>query len=420
MCSYRSPWRSLVQCALRAAFIALIGGGVSALSAQTPAPQPEAFRPAIAAPLQAAEALIRAGKFADALARIREAEAVADRTPKENIAIDRMRGVAASGAGDIPTAIRSFEAVVVAGQLTPTDLGRMVEVLAQLNFKVKDYPKAATWAARYLKDAGPNADLRWLRIRALYLADDFAGAAGELRAVVEADAKSGAAPQLERVQLLASSYVKLRDDAGYVYALEKLLAYYPNAEYWSEAIGRVQAKPGFAGHLTLDLLRLRQATGTLGGTADYAAFAQLAMSAGLPAEAMRVSDLGFAAGALGVGPDAEHHKKLRDMAARQVAEDEKQLPQSARSAIASKDGTALVNVGFAYVSGKQYDQGIALMEQGMAKGGVGRPEDARLHLGIAYLAAGQKAQAIRTFREVGGTDGTADLAHLWLIHAQRP
>jgi hypothetical protein len=51
---------------------------------------------------------------------------------------------------------------------------------------------------------------------------------------------------------------------------------------------------------------------------------------------------------------------------------------------------------------------------------LSRPDEAKLHLGIAYLAAGQKGKAIAAFRDVGGTDGTADLARLWSIHAQRP
>ena len=37
-----------------------------------------------------------------------------------------------------------------------------------------------------------------------------------------------------------------------------------------------------------------------------------------------------------------------------------------------------------------------------------------------YLAAGQKPKAVQAFKEVGGTDGPADLARLWLIVAQRP
>jgi len=407
--------------ALRAVLAAVLAGtAVSAPFAQTGTAPPIVLRPEIATPLQAAQELVRASKFDEALARIREADAVADRTPGEILAIDRMRGVAASGAGDIPTATRSFEAVVAAGGLEPADRARLTQALALLYFQGKDYPKAATWAARYLQENGTHADMRWLLIRAQYLADDWASAARELRADVDAGVKSGAAPPSDRLQLLASCYTKLGDNAGYVYALEALLAFHPKKEYWADAIRRVEAKPGFADRLTLDALRLRQATGLLGAGADYSVMAELALAAGLPAEAKRIADQGFASGALGTGADADKQKRLRDTAAKQVAEDQKQLPQSVKAATAAPDGTALVNVGFVYVSDGQFDQGIALMEQGMQKGGLRRPDEAKLHLAIAYLAAGQKAKAIAAFRDVGGTDGTADLARLWSIHAQRP
>lgn len=415
----------LPRCRLRAilarvAVLAVIGGGFGTAFAQTPpAQQPEAFRPEIATPLQAAEALIREKKYDEALARIRQTDAVPDRTPAENVAIERMRAIAATGAGDVPTATRSFEAVIASGQLTPADQAKMVQVVAQLYFQGKDYPKAATWAARSLKESGPNADMSWLMVRAQYLADDCANASRELRSMVDAEAKT-AAPNQERLAMLATCYTKLNDNAGYAYALDKLLAYYPTKELWADAIRRVESRPGFSDRLRLDVLRLRRATGTFSGTPAYAAMTQLAMAAALPAEAKKVSDEGFASGALGTGADAEAQKRLRDAAAKQVVDDEKQLPQSAKAAGAAKDGVALVNVGFAYVSAGQFDTGLALMEQGIAKGGLRQPEDAKLHLGIAYLAAGQKAKAIQAFKEVGGTDGTADLARLWLTHAQRP
>jgi len=398
----------------------LAGAAMSAPFAQTGSVPLIVLRPEIATPLQAAQELVRAGKFDEARARIREAEAVPDRTPGEMLAIDRMRGVAASGAGDIPTATRSFEAVVAAGGIDPADRARLTQALALLYFQSKDYAKAATWAARYLQENGTHADMRWLLIRAQYLADDWASAARELRVDVDGGLKSGVAPPLERVQLLANSYTKLGDNAGYVHALEALLAFYPKKEYWADAIRRVETKPGFADRLALDALRLRLATGVLSAGADYAAMAELALAAALPAEAKRVADQGFASGALGTGADADRQQRVRDTAAKQVAEDQRQLPQSVRAAAAAPDGTALVNVGFAYVSDGQFDQGIALMEQGMQKGGLSRPDEAKLHLAIAYLAAGQKGKAIAAFRDVGGTDGTADLARLWSIHAQRP
>ena len=219
---------------------------------------------------------------------------------------------------------------------------------------------------------------------------------------------------------LASCYVKLKDDAGYVSALEKLLAYYPSKDYWADAIRRVEARPGFSDRLRLDALRLRHATGTLNGTAQYTAMMQLALNAGFPAEAKRIADLGFSSGQLGTGADVVLQTRLRDTATKQAAEDEKLLAQNAASAGTAKDGTALVNIGYAFVTSGQFDKGLALMEQGMQKGGIARLDDAKLHLAIAYLAAGQKAKATAMFKDVQGADGGADLAHLWLIQAQRP
>jgi len=72
-----------------------------------------------------------------------------------------------------------------------------------------------------------------------------------------------------------------------------------------------------------------------------------------------------------------------------------------------------VRIGMAYTGLGQYDKGIALIQQGIAKGGHKHVDDARLHLGIAYVRAGNRAKANEAFRSVKGTDGAADLARLW-------
>ena len=84
-----------------------------------------------------------------------------------------------------------------------------------------------------------------------------------------------------------------------------------------------------------------------------------------------------------------------------------------------KDGNLMVQLGYAQVSAGQADAGLKLIEQGIAKDKLKRPEDAKLHLGIAQLLAGKKAKAQQTLRSVGGTDGTADLARLWIIQSNQ-
>ena len=67
----------------------------------------------------------------------------------------------------------------------------------------------------------------------------------------------------------------------------------------------------------------------------------------------------------------------------------------------------------------QKAKGLQLMQQGISKGGLKRPEDAKLHLGIAQLTAGENAKAQATLKTVSGNDGTSDLARLWALYARR-
>jgi hypothetical protein len=377
----------------------------------------DTVRPEVGKPLQAAQELIRTKQYKEALAKVHEAEAVPNRTAFENYMIDRMRGSAAAGAGDDATAIAAFEASINSGRLPPAEQLKFIQVVASLYYRQKDYAKTASWGARYIKEGGTDAQMQELLIQAHYLGNDFAAAARGLRDEIEADEKAGRTPPEDRLQFLASCYLKMNDAAGYSSVLEKLVADYPKKQYWADVISRLLRKPGFSERLELDLLRLEFASGNLTSAGDYMALTQLALQAGYPAEAKKVIDQGFAAGVLGKGNDAERHKRLLDLATRQAADDQKTLGQGDTEAAGAKTGDALLNTGYNYVVNGKFDKGLAMMEQGLHKGGLKRPEDAKLHLGIAYAMAGQKARAVQIFHSVQGNDGTGDLARLWAIYA---
>ena len=163
-------------------------------------------------------------------------------------------------------------------------------------------------------------------------------------------------------------------------------------------------------------MRLKLASGTLSKTEDFMEMAQLALQAGYPAEAKKIVEHGFASGALGTGAEADRHKRLRDLALKQDAESSAGIAARAAEAATAKDGNALVQVGYVYVTMGEVDKGIALIEQGIAKGGLKRPEDAKLRLGMAQLQSGKgKAKAPQTLRSVQGADGSADIARLWIL-----
>ncbi|MEW5882536.1 MAG: tetratricopeptide repeat protein [Pseudomonadota bacterium] len=411
----RAALRASILTAAVAAAFGLETDTAGGLGWATAFAQTEQVRAEIGKPLQAARDLIKAQKFKEALAKLREAEAVPNRTAYENFVLEQMRASAASQAGDYEQAIKSFQALIASGRLPEAEQGRYAANVAGLYYRAKDYGNAANWAARALKANPGDQATRTLMIQSYYLAGDYAAASREALADIQAAERAGQTPPEDKLQLLANVAARNGGDKNaYIAALERLVAYYPKREYWADLLRRIESKPGFASRLTLDVLRLKLATKTMNGAADYFEMAQLALQEGQAAEAKRVLDEGFAAGVLGKGPEAERHQRLRALANQRASEAPQALAAAEADAVTAKDGAALVRIGLAYSALGQHDKGIALIEQGIARGGLKRQHDANLHLGIALLRAGQKGRAAQVLKSVGGNDGTADLARLWL------
>ena len=410
---------------IRGALAGLLIAGLCAASvaqeAAKPAeaPKADAARPEVGKPIQAARELIQAKKYKEALAKAHEAEAVPNPTSYEKFVIDLTRGSAAQGAGDNDTAVSSFEAVVASGRLSLADQLRVIGAIADLRYQAKDYAKAIQWATRYEKEGGNDPAIHQVLIQAYYLSGEFGNAARLLKEQIEAEEKAERVPSEEKLQFLASCYLKMNDNSGYVQALEKLVAHYPKKSYWADLIARMQRKPGFSDRLGLDVLRLQLATGNLGKPAEFMEMAQLALQAGFPVEAKKIIEQGYAAGVLGKGGDVERQNRLRDLANKQAAQDAAAIAQGEAEASTAKDGDALVAIGYNYVLNGKTERGLALMEQGLKQGPLKHAEDAKLHLALAYAHVGQKARAIQLLQSVRGNDGTADLARLWLLQTNR-
>jgi len=153
-------------------------------------------------------------------------------------------------------------------------------------------------------------------------------------------------------------------------------------------------------------------------SSEFMEAAQLVLQEGFPMEATKIIEQGYAAGLLGAGADAERHKRLRDLAAKNLAEDTKALAQE--DVGAAKDGKTLFNDGYNYVLHGKADKGLAMMEQGFKTGtGFRRLEHAKLQLARGYYLAGQRQKAIRAYKSVQGNDGAASIARLWIIRLSR-
>ncbi len=388
--------------------------------AQEPGAGAQTVRPEIGKPIQAAIELLKSKKGKEALAKVRDAQAVGDRTPYENYVLERVLGQSAAAAGEPSIAARAFENVATSPGSPEGERRQFLAAAASQYYLMKNYAKTAELAARYFRDGGTEKSVRTIYVQALYLGNDFASAAKELTKDLEAGERENKAPTEEQLQLLANSCSQIKDAACYGKAMEMLVAHYPKRDYWLSVIYSIATRPGFSERLALDVARIKIETGTMRSADEYLDAAQLALQDGFPMEAVRIIDKGYASGVLGTGPEAARHRRLKDMAAKSLAEDKKALARDESQSVAGKDGRALFNEGFNYVLLGKPEQGLALMEKGIRDAkAFRRLEHAKLQLGYAYHLTGQNQKAVQVLKAVQGTDGAAALARLWAIRFSR-
>ena len=393
----------------------------AAFAADAPAPaasQPaNAVPAAFAVPFNAAQDLLKNGNAAGAIAKLKEVSALPDQTPYEKYLVLRVRAPAEYAANDLNAAIADFETLVDDPLLPPEDKPLMLKSIASILYTGEQYTKAAVAIQRYIDAGGTDAQLKELLPQAQYAAKDFAPAAKNFRANVDATIAAGKVPTDKQLRFMVSAYLGLKDDAGYVYGLQLLARYYPQPKYWTELISRERETDNFADRLILD--NYRQKVVILGHVDDRERinYAALAARAGYPIEAKKVLDEAYATKPF-TGAELADATKLRAEVNKAAASDVAQMAAGEKSALAGKDGNALASQGLLVTLAGDPAKGAQLIEQGVARGGLRQPEDVKLHLGYAQVRAGRDADALKTFQSVNGANGASAIAHVWILYLQ--
>jgi tetratricopeptide (TPR) repeat protein len=386
-------------------------------------PKPDAVRPELFKLLDPAQIkpLMDAKNYTEVQNRITQAEAVADKSPYEVYVLNRMKLSLASATGNDQMTMSALEAILATGKVPDADKPRFEQALATMYYNAKNYPKAIELYKQIQASGQATDQVNSALIRSYYLSGDYATALKAQEPVLQAAEQAGKTPSQEDLRLYASAANKLKDDAAYLRGLEKLVAYYPNDDFWTDLLSRgIARKPGFSEANYTDVLRLEFAAVKQMSSDAYTDLAELALKDGFPTEAKKVVDAGFAAGVLGTGSGAAKERQLRDRATKEAASDAKNIAAGEAGAAKAKTGAGLVNLGWAYVTMDQFDKGIGFIQQGIAKGGLKSPDEAKLRLGMAYAKAGQKDKAIQTFQEVKAGGGLSDTAKYWILLLNHP
>jgi tetratricopeptide (TPR) repeat protein len=395
------------SCAL---ICALIGALICASSANAQVP----VRPELAKSLKAAQDALNAGQAENAITLAQQTLSLPGITSVEKPVIQRTLAIAALQAKNFPLAIQTLEAMLQempegtpAAQKFP-----LMEALLSASDQVKDLPRVVNWARIYLRLEGDNPSVRPVLIQSLSFLNRHEEVVQEVKEKIRLDEASKVKTPESDLRIMAVSQRQLKDDAGYNSTLKMLLQSYPSKAYWAESIARLGRQANFNARFDLDLYRILEITGNMEDTGEFVEMANLALKAGLPAEAARVVELAFAAGKMGKGSDAANHQKLRQQIQQQLAEDDKAFPALERSA---KDANTLASLAEVYASKQNWNQAQALFSKALAMGGLRREAETRLHAGIVLLKLGQKVEANKMWDSIQGEATALDFAQLWKI-----
>ena len=386
------------------------------LAAPAQAASKETLSPKVGKVMVEADKLYRAKDFKGAMAKLREAQALEDKTDYEKLTISEYVVAVAASLGDNKTALKALEDLVSINGSDAKQLPQRLKQLTLLSYQDGNYDKTIQFGNRYLKEVGADLDVSISVMQSYYQKKDYQHALDASQGVIKTAQASGQPIKEGYYQIQLNSYTNLGRDQEAIAVLEKLLAEHPTKEYWKIIIGNLESGGGLSDRAHVELYRLKQAAGVLEAK-EIVQMAELALAIGTPGDAKSVLESGFASKDLGTGPSKERENKLLNKARLDSDTDQKTLDAQAHQAANSAKGDLDTKIGEAYASYGQYDKAIEAINRGLKKGGVAAEDEAYLHLGEALFASKKYGEAANAFKAVKSDSKYARIAHLWMILA---
>jgi hypothetical protein len=358
--------------------------------------------------LKTAQEAIQKKKWDQALAAIKQAQAVDTKTPFEQYKINELLWYVYLQQGRNLDAARLLEQQMASGMMPAGEKVERTKTLAQLYFRAGNYGKAIQYANQYLKAAPGSQDMQLLIAQSYYQQKDYKSAI----AAAERMTKGGQRPSEDVLQLMLRSSYEINDQAGTTKALEMLIKYYPSQDTWQRLLDGYIAQTKHDDEL-LALYRLAQDVGALTKARQYTDMSQGLVVAGFAIEGQRVIEQGIAAG-LFQGEEAGRAQRTLDAAKRRADAERAQLPKAAAQLAAATTGPQMYAVGKLYFSAADYANASAALAKALAKGGLADNDAAEMLYGISLARQGKSAEADKAFAMIKDPK-FAQVAHLWAI-----
>jgi tetratricopeptide (TPR) repeat protein len=311
---------------------------------------------------------------------------------------------------DYAKALKAYEQVVAQPDIPIAMEINTKYTIAQLYFVQEQWQKGINalldWFA--VTDS-PNANAYVLLAQGYYQTKDYDKALQNVVKAINMYKAEDKLPKEQWYNLARFLYFEKNDVKNTVATLEQLLTYYPKKEYWvqlSHMYGE-QKKEG----LQLAAMDTAYVQNMLDKGPEQVTMAYLYLNGEIPYRAAKVMEKGLKDGSIQA---TSKNYEIAASAWRQAQELDKAIPAMEEAAAKSEDGELYARLGNIYLDSDRNKEAITAINKGLSRGGVKRPDTARLVLGMAYFNTKQYDKAREAFQAAGRDERSAKYAEQWI------
>jgi len=360
-----------------------------------------------------AKAAAAAGRFAEALAKAKEADAIQGKPASLIPAIHGMIVSYAISAKDYPSAFAQLDKMIASNE---GDKAKNLSDAMGLALQTNNQPKVESYKTALGNNLTPQ--VRLVIASGYVKAKKYKEAVEEVQPLMpNGQPAENLPPQTKEslLRFLHSVYNEMNDTANRRNMLEELVLFYGKPQDWHDLFQLARNEKGLSDEQQLDIVRLRLAVGDLKAAGDFIEGAQSALVAEYPNDAKTILDKGNQAKVLNAATD-ERVGRLVKMTNDRVAADAANQAQLAQKA--ASDPNASVKLGLIYWTYAKHKEAETAVRAGM-KGKLADPEGAKVALGHTLLSQGNKPDAVNAFNSVAKASKWSSVARLWSIYARR-
>lgn len=282
--------------------------------------------------------------------------------------------------------------------------------VAQLYFLQENWRKGIdalnTWMS--VSDT-PSTNAYVLLANGYFQLKDYDKSLSNIQIAIDREEAAGKLPKEQWYNLARFIHFDRDNFRAALDILEILIMYYPKKQYWVQASHLYGEEKDEARQLAM--LEATYEQNLLDRSQDIVLLSQLYLQAEVPFPAARAMEKGLADDV--VEKESKNYE-LAGVAWRQAQEVTKSLPMLEAAASKSEKGELYARLGNVYLDVDKNKEAVEALKRGLDRGGVKRPDQARLALGMAYFNLGDFNAARRAFREARKDQRARSYADQWL------